>query len=64
MIMWNKILKWDYFLLEKKIIYILFLKIVKKCDEKSNNNWYLRMIKFLLWFYVIVLCYYNDDFLI
>lgn len=64
MIMWNKIIKWDYFLLEKKIIYILFLKIVKKCDEKSNNNWYLRMIKFLLWFYVIVLCYYNDDFLI
>lgn len=44
--------------------YILFLKIVKKCDEKSNNNWYLRVIKFLLWFYVIVLCYYNDDFLI
>lgn len=64
MIMWNKILKWDYFLLEKKIIYILFLKFVKKCDEKSNNNWYLGMIKFLLWFYVIVLCYYNDDFLI
>lgn len=35
MIMWNKILKWDYFLLEKKKIYILFLKFVKKCDEKK-----------------------------